>query len=80
MKYPNTDVPCVMIMAHTHGAVRIATHGTWLGFFFDVLEPIASSISRRSSAEMRGCLAGVSNTMTNHRMDQTKPIPPGNKL
>lgn len=41
-------------MAQTDGAVKMLFHGTYVGFFFDVVFPIASSISFRSSGEMRG--------------------------
>lgn len=51
-------------------------HGTYVGFFFDVVFPIASSISFRSSGEMRGWEAGVSKMITNHKIDQINPIPP----
>lgn len=47
-------------MAHTQGDDRIDTHGTYVGRCFDVDVPIASSISRLSSGEIRGCTAGVS--------------------
>lgn len=41
-------------MAHTHGAVNIEPHGTYVGRFLAVDEPIASSISCRSSGEILG--------------------------
>ncbi len=48
------------MIAHTHGDVNIDTHGTYDGRCFDVDVPIASSMSRRSASEIRGCVAGVS--------------------
>lgn len=65
-------------MAHTQGDVRIDIHGTYDGRCFDVDVPIASSISRFSSGEMRGCVAGVSKMTRNQSIDQIKPIPPKN--
>lgn len=64
------------MIAQTHGAVKMLDHGTYVGFFLDAELPMASSISLRSSGEMRGCLAGVSNIIQNHRIDHTKPIKP----
>lgn len=51
-------------------------HGTYDGRFFDVDVPIASSISFRSAAVIRGCVAGVSNISTNHNTDHMRPMPP----
>lgn len=43
------------MMAHTHGAVKMLRHGTYVGLCRDPDDvPIASSISFRSSGEMRG--------------------------
>lgn len=67
------------MIAQTHGAVKMSFHGTYEGFFLEVDEPIASSISLRSSSEIRGCLAGVSKMRTNQRTDQKTPIPPGDE-
>lgn len=50
-------------------------HGTYVGFFRDP-PPIASSISFRSSGEIRGCTAGVSKMNQNQQIDQIKPMPP----
>lgn len=47
-------------MAHTQDDEKIDAHGTYDGRCFDVDVPIASSISRLSSGEIRGCVAGVS--------------------
>lgn len=65
-----------MIIAHTQGAVKIDFHGTYVGFFFEVDDPIASSISLRSSSEMRGCFAGVSKITRNQKTDHKTPNPP----
>lgn len=54
----------------------ICNHGTYDGFFLDVVLPMASSISFRSSGEMRGCTAGDSKIITNHKIDQINPMPP----
>lgn len=48
------------MIAHTQGDVRMETHGTYDGRCFEVDVPMASSISRLSSGEIRGCVAGVS--------------------
>lgn len=37
---------------------------------------MASSISFRSSSEMRGCTAGDSKIIKNHKIDQINPMPP----
>lgn len=54
----------------------ICNHGTYDGFFLDVVLPMASSISFRSSDEMRGWTAGDSKIITNHKIDQINPMPP----
>lgn len=51
-------------------------HGTYDGRCFDVVLPMASSISFRSSGEMRGCTAGDSYMIQNHKIDQINPTPP----
>lgn len=65
-----------MIIAQTHGAVKILRHGTYDGFCLDVVVPMASSISLRSSGEMRGCAAGLSKINQNQPMDHNNPIAP----
>jgi hypothetical protein len=65
-----------MIIAHTHGAVKMSFHGTYEGFFLEVDDPIASSISLRSSCEILGCLAGLSKMRRNQQIDQKTPMPP----
>lgn len=50
-------------------------HGTYVGLCRDVL-PIASSISFRSSGEIRGCTAGVSKMIQNQQIDHNNPTPP----
>lgn len=42
----------------------------------DVVDPIASSISFRSAAVIRGWVAGVSKMSRNHNNDHNRPIPP----
>lgn len=64
------------MIAQTQGDVRILFQGTYDGFLLEVVVPMASSISLRSSGEMRGWDAGVSNTIQNQRIDHNKPIPP----
>lgn len=65
------------MMAQTHGAVSILRHGTYVGLWRDaVVLPIASSISFRSSGEIRGWTAGVSNMNQNQQIDHNTPIPP----
>lgn len=49
-----------LLTAQTGGAVRISLHGTLLGRFFDVVVPIAVSISYFSSGEILGWTAGES--------------------
>lgn len=62
---------------YLHGDVKILRHGTYVGFCRDpVVPPIASSISFRSSGEIRGCTAGVSKMNQNQQIDQIKPTPP----
>lgn len=64
------------MIAHTHLAPSILFHGTYDGFFLDVVVPIASSISLRSSGDIRGWTAGVSKIIQNHRIDHINPTPP----
>lgn len=63
-------------MAHTHGAVRMSYHGTYVGFFFVTDCPMADSISCNSSRVMRGWDAGVSKMIKNQNTDHNKPMPP----
>lgn len=66
-------------MAHTAGDDKIDPHGTYVGRFFDVVDPIASSMSLRSSSEILGWTAGVSKIKTNQQIDQTNPMAPEQK-
>lgn len=69
--------PCVKIIAQTAGDDKIEPHGTYVGRFFDVVDPIASSMSLRSSSEILGWTAGVSKIKTNQQIDQMNPMAPG---
>jgi len=60
VKKPKTANPWQMMMAQTAGEQSSWPQGTWLGRFLEVVVPMASSISRLSSAEIRGWVAGVS--------------------
>lgn len=65
------------MMAQTHGAVKMLRHGTYVGLCRDPdVLPMASSISFRSSGEMRGCSAGDSKMNKNQQIDHNSPIPP----
>ena len=64
------------MIAQTHGDDNIEPHGTDGCLRLDVVVPIASSISERSSGEILGCVAGVSKIKINHKIDHAKPIPP----
>lgn len=68
------------MIAQTQGAVKILFHGTYVGFRLFVLVPIASSISLRSSGEIRGWTAGVSKIIKNHKIDHINPTPPKREL